>query len=248
MTPPPSAADFPGFQTVLQPSGISKLNIGAFNPRRADMWLLRAEVTFKCSSLTDDRRKAALVLDALPEDVWNLILPWTRSNSPTQYPALKEQLLQKYQPNPSDRAREILSLYNRPLMDDTPSHSFAAMQALMTLPATTSRDMKKLDLPLEILLSQLPAAVRAGLPDHTSTDTTTLLQKMDHMYSTYRHSTTMVAATSKDKEETVDPLKQEHHNPPQARPAARECYYHRRFGDRAIKCTSPCSWPSKNGQ
>ena len=182
------------------------LGLGDFDTEDAETWLDRAEMLFTCRSITDSKKKAALIMEAFTKEMWQIMRPWIKSNAPVEYDALKEELLELYTTSTSTRAKKFFEAYNTSIGDRKPSHLYNYLKELITLPKTTTRAETELDVVMECVLSSLPPMVRAGLPDHVTTPHKDFMKIADQLALTYNSQRELLAAaatTDKQKEGEV---------------------------------------------
>ena len=239
------------------------LRLPAFTPLNPQPWFLRSETLFRNRRLSATQQ-ADVVLEHLPDDVWNTITPWFLTlTEPATYDIIKQKLMTLYSPTPSTRARQFFAYVDADLGDTKPSHFLYEVKRLLALPASSSHPAGQVDLPRELLLTRLPASIRTAIPNASTMDLDDLLQKADSMMEAHnaRKSTTAAQVHhSSDSEDSESgfaaPVSTNHYrhfrkpfqHPKQQPPDDRWiCYFHRKFKAAARKCEPGCKF-SKNGQ
>ena len=154
------------------------LNLGNFNTEDPVSWLERAEFQFDLRNITDGRRQATLLAEALPTAVWRSIshLYRDRTNRPT-YEDIKEELLERWQPTAADRAHQIFTDLGKPAGKDNLSVAFHSILNLTRLPKTATKPAREIDLRMEIALQRFDVKILEKLPDYTTMDRKEFLKK-----------------------------------------------------------------------
>jgi len=131
-----------------------KVKLPNFWPHKPRAWFTHAEAAFDTFHVVNDRQKFNLVLPYLSEDALDGVSALVELPHLVQFPycALKERLLQMYQPDPWEQAGHLLSF--RELGDLKPSQLMNSMLALLPRGETPGFLFKK------IFLDRLPSNVR----------------------------------------------------------------------------------------
>ena len=245
--------------TEVNATPAQPLRLPAFTPINPEAWFQRAETIFRNRNITTERKKADTVLEYLPDDVWNMISPWIGSLTDTvDYKDLKKKLLQVYSATPSERAKQFFAHLYTDISDMRPSHLLYEMRKLLTMPQTESEPQKPIDLLREMVLTTLPPAVRAAIPNASEMDEETFLKVADDLMIAHTAAKRVIAPAAPEppaaEEEPPEPHVAPVKNQKQRRPFRRHyhqpqrylCYFHWRFGDEAKRCEGPCSRSQKN--
>ena len=245
-------------ESELNAAPAQPLRLPAFTPMNPEAWFQRAETIFRNRNITTDRKKADAVLEYLPDDVWNIISPWIGSLTDTvDYKDLKKQLLKIYSATPSERAKQFFARLYTDIGDMRPSHLLYEMRKLLTMPQTESDAQKPIDLLREMVLTTLPPAVRAAIPNASEMDEETFLKVADDLMIAHTAAKKVIAPAAPElpaaEEEPPEPHAAPVKNQTQRRPFRRRqqqylCYYHWRYGNEAKRCEGPCSKSQKNTQ
>jgi hypothetical protein len=182
-------------------------------------------------------------------------------NTPDAYEQLKARLTASYGKTKWQQVNALLDM--PPLGDKRPSHLLNEMLAL--LPTGENKDGAIF---LGIFLRKLPTTMRDHLAAANHTTAAAMSAHADVLWdarcgdSTVNQlveaSTTAVAAmnVSRDSRRRSPDRRSPDCRPRQSRPGRRPtpgpdsrrrdssalCYYHSRFGQKALKCEAPCSW------
>ena len=225
-----------------------------FSPNQPLTWFRRAERHFHLKKITNSTTKADYAIEVLPESVFQHIASWLDTQpAEIQYEDLKAALLRTFCPSPSVRARRILDLPHQLPGDCTPTQTWHNINTLCQLPeldATTGLP-KQLDLVKEIWLMCLTPQVRSSLSDTDNRNIEVLVKEAEE-----RHDAHQAAALSHPVSQNINlTTVRQYGNQPTAStttdndtPTAGHfiCWYHRRYGDNARKCSQGCQYQSKN--
>ena len=226
MTPPVNTE---GEEPKFTPhSNQPHLKLPEFYRHAPQVWFSLLEQHFNLRQVVDDDQKFSHVVVNLPEAVSTLIHDdITSPPAKDQYAHIKARLLKEFSLSEMDCAHQLLDF---PGMGDfRPSQLLTKM--LLLLPED---ERSKPSCLFKVLyLRQLPAEVCAHLTDKTQLEIKALAEEADKFFSNNGariqavHTQPKAAATS-------------------AASAGRLCFYHARFGDKAKKCESPCSYRAGN--
>ena len=240
------------------------LKLPPFWPSDPDLWFAQVEAQFSTRGITSQKTKYEYVVASLsPEfatQVRDLIL---RIPDTTPYDTLKRQLITRTALPEQRRLQQLLS--STELGDQRPTQLLRRMQQLL------GGEMADADGKLlrELFLQRLPDNVRMVLASFGDTKTLDQLAELgDSIISAGSPSVAAVTHSQPSNElqdlrkelcqlrETVSALStsvrtrspsphRRHFRPrsppPQQHPTS-TCWYHARFGDKARKCTPPCSY------
>ena len=257
---------------VSPPATVSAvaLKIPPFWPADPRLWFAQVEAQFTTRSITSQKTRFDHVIASLsPEfatEVRDLIL-----NPPeaTPYDTLKAQLIQRTAASAQRRLQ--LLFHSEQLGDRKPTQLLRRMQQLMgdSAPANPSDNSLLRELFLQRLPSNV-RMVLASTGENLSIDN--LAAMADKIMEVAVPTVSSVTTPPPPPNPEVAQLREEvaelrrlinslqvsqpptaqrsrsrsrsRHNSPSRdnSPAAGLCWYHQRFGERATKCTSPCSW------
>ena len=189
-------------------------------------WFQHIEAQFHLRGITVDETKYYHVVAALDSSTTRRVMGFLREPpADGKYNALKLQLLRLFQPSDAERAERLLSLNG--LGDSKPTELMENMLALLGSGDATF-------IFVQLFLRQLPTAVRTALassPLVRTKDYRGLAEEADRILLASRQY--VVAAVS----DRVSDRRDQSQTP---RDDSGLCYYHRRFGTKAKRCTPPC--------
>jgi hypothetical protein len=257
---PPSAA--PALPTVNVNAVAVKLP--EFWPAYPQTWFHQAEAAFRRSNVVMSYTKYDHVLMKLPTDVVMTVRDLVNTmqpNTPNAYEQLKARLTASYGRTKWQQVNTLLDM--PPLGDRRPSHLMHEM--LAQLPTGENKDGAIF---LGIFLRKLQATMRDHLAAANQATAAAMAAHADVLWDarcgepTVSHlvdaTTTAVAAMNVSRENCR--RSPDRHSPDRHRRQSRQgrrqtpgpdsrgrdssalCYYHSRFGQRAVKCEAPCSW------
>ena len=162
----PAAASHPAAPPSTPPSDNSSANaaelrpleIGSYDKTDAETWFARAETIFHLRNITADTKKSALLVQALPTDLFKIL--WKDISAPTapSYDTLKGLLLDLHGTSTATRAKNIFAYLDTPAGDKSPSVILKTLQYLATIPKSRSRPEGALNILMEIMLVFFPAS------------------------------------------------------------------------------------------
>lgn len=221
---------------TLQAAAAVAIKLPSFYTSNAPYWFLHAEAQFRLAGITADQTKFDRCLSAIDQSVAARIMS-TLLNLPEEgkYDALKTRLISEYTLSDTEKASIILDLPG--LGDRSPSQLLEYIFSL--LPKEYHHDGNILT--KEIFLRQLPTDIRAQLTKESTLPLVKLAEQADKFFTNDgRRLTTLPGISAVAVEE----------DPPVAAAAAHRadgrCFYHQRWGEKAKKCKSPCSYRPKN--
>ena len=185
-------------------------------------WFQHIEAQFHLRGITTDDTKYYHVVAALDSSTTRRVMGFLREPpADGKYNALKAQLLRLFQLSDEERAERLLSLHG--LGDSKPTELMENMLALLGSGDTTF-------LFVQLFMRQLPTPVRTALassPLVRTKDYRGIAEEADRILLASRQYT--VAAVSDRRDRVPDRQREDG-----------LCYYHRRFGTKAKRCTPPC--------
>ena len=207
------------------------VKIPQFTPTDPEWFFVFCESQFRLKGVTGDETKFDYIATNLPADVASRVLS-TLKDPPAvgKYDAIKKRLLKEFTLSTAERAALLLDLPG--LGDMRPSQLFAKMSSYV--PADEAAVAESF-LFRELFLRQLPSDVRAHLADKAGLSTAKLAEEADLFFTTagQRISAVAAAATASSRSSRSTGKKQ-------------LCFYHAKFGEKARRCRSPCSYAPEN--
>lgn len=216
------------------------LKLPEFWESSASAWFAQTEAQFALREITADTTKFYYVVSALGSSTASRVVSLLTNPPATEkYTALKAHLLKTFELSDAERASRLFSLHG--LGDSKPSE---LMDRMLDLLGEHRPDF----LFIQLFLRQLPSQVRAALANTTITDCRRLAEEADkfflasqehcaaalfpaHVAMATRDDSTLVAATTSRRQQTSGPQQ-----------PSGLCFYHAKFGTKATKCRSPCSF------
>lgn len=216
------------------------LKLPEFWESSASAWFAQTEAQFALREITADTTKFYYVVSALGNSTASRVVSLLSHPPATEkYTALKAHLLKTFELSDAERANRLFSLQG--LGDSKPSE---LMDRMLDLLGEHRPDF----LFIQLFLRQLPSQVRAALANTTITDCRRLAEEADkfflasqehcaaaffpaHVAMVTREDSTLVAATTSRRQQFPGPQQ-----------PSGLCFYHAKFGSKATKCRSPCSF------
>ena len=192
----------------------------------AAAWFVITEAQFSNAHITVDTTKYNYVISSLSNELAGKIIH-VITNPPTndKYVSLKNVICKLLEPSESSKAKELANLSG--LGDHTPSQLLNHMRRL---------NGKYDETPLfkEMFLSQLPNHTRSILAICSEeTSLTALADKADSIIS-FNDNICQIQAntlTTLQRKQLEESTNNQHY-----------CFFHKRFGNKAIKCIQPCNY------
>ena len=225
------------------------VKLSPFSTQEPISWFRRAEIQFRLRKITDERTKADYVLESLPESVFPQVSAWLDDQTEDiKYNDLKAHLLEEFTLTPSARAQRLLQFPLQPLGDRTPQQAWNEMQALARLPNIdqSTNEHERVDLMCELWLQTLPKSVRAALPEADTLKMPELLKQANNLVNAAKASQrpTPISAVPEQAAEDISAVR--HKSNQSARheqlTSSGICFYHKKFGASARKCSPGCEW------
>ena len=169
-----------------------------------------------------------------------------------KYDKLKDFLISPYGLQDCQRAQKLFAIDT--LGDRLPSELMDAMLRI------NGRNDPNHYLFKHLFLRALPPAVRQGLARLLELDVYSLAKEADRIYLNTSELNPELAIVKSEGEPSVEPEVYRISRGPQRRGSKwqedrnrlprsqNECYNHRTFGDKALRCRSPCSWRQGNAK
>ena len=223
------------------------IKLPTFWSHKANIWFAQAEAQFSLRGITGDETKYAHIVSALDENSAERVLDILEDPpSADKYNTLKARLLNSFKLSPKDKAAQILDLNG--LGDMKPS---ALADKILALASREDVNAKTNFLIREIFLRQLPAAVRGHVENKTDVQDLRELAKIADAHIPALGACSAATASRGEDVDYVNAAKQQQQRgyafkPRKPAPSQQEeaplCFYHKRFGDKANKCTMPCTF------
>ena len=230
------------------------LKLPPFWPDSCESWFINAESQFHLKNITSSVTKFHHVIALLPQNEIDNVVDLIRNPSATDpYGILRARLLQTHSLTDYARCESIMSL---PLSGDMlPSALLSKMRALLPIEHQDCLFLRY------AFLKQLPADVRSHLVHDKAVDISSLAQRADKIYRSSLSSNSSVNAMDSVHAVNTHPARQNRRSQRSRRvsspvsrrqqtPAASSrrssspstCWYHARFGSKALSCQAPCTW------
>lgn len=216
------------------------LKLPEFWESSASAWFAQTEAQFALREITADTTKYYYVVSALGNSTASRVVSLlTNPPENEKYAALKAHLLKTFELTDTERANRLFSLQG--LGDSKPSE---LMDRMLDLLGEHRPDF----LFTQLFLRQLPTQVRAALANTTITDCRRLAEEADkfflasqghcaaaffpaHVATVTGDDSTLIGATTSRRQQSSGPQQ-----------LTGLCFYHAKFGSKATKCRSPCSF------
>lgn len=254
-----------GMQT--QSSNSREINASAlhklppFWSENPQLWFAQIESVFSLTGITRDETKFQHVIANMDPTVCEYIshIIFSPPTNQTKYAAVKEVLIKNFGKSDQAKIREILG--GMKLGDYKPSQFMRKIRNLAS--EHLSAEAIK-----SIFIDEMPDQIRAVLCTMTDQSLDVLAEKADLIYSTFRQrpvfmvdqaqhevnlsqeeiSLTQLAAQVNQLSRHVEQLSSRKNGAIKKVFKGQDneigyCWYHRRFGNKASRCTVPCSFP-----
>lgn len=203
---------------------------------RIESWFAQAEAQFNLRKIVDDDTKYWYIISALTDEVAERAARIIdQPPSSNKYKAIKDFLLRRYGLKDSQRADLLLSI--RSLGDRTPTQLADEM-----LRINGDNDPNHFLL-VQLFVRALPPSVQQQIASVPRTD----------LYNLAEEAEKIIAATPAMEVASIDSDGDQSAAPSLCAVSSsratkdRLCYFHRKFGDQARRCQSPCSWRQNQG-
>ena len=212
----------------------------AFWESSASAWFAQTEAQFALREITADTTRYYYVVSVLGNSTASRVVSLLKNPlAREKYTALNAHLLKKFEISDAERASRLFSLQG--LSDSKPSE---LMDRMLDLMGEHEPDF----LFVQLFLRQLPSQVRAALANTMITDSRRLAEEADtfswrvkgtppHIAPVTLDDSTLIAATTSRRQQSSDP--QQSSGPQRS---SGMCFYHAKFGPKALKCLPPCSY------
>ena len=206
------------------------LKLPPFWTSQPRVWFQQAEAQFALRHVTADDTKYYYVVAALDQETAQRLLSLLENPPPDdKYQGLKQRLLATFDLSQQERAARLLNMPG--LGDRKPSALMDDMLALLGNHASCF-------LFTYLFLQHLPEDVRTILAGENIDDPRTLAQRADILWLA-RSKEPMIARIHARQ---PPPKQNNYRQKTSALDQVGLCFYHRRFGDKAHRCVSPCNF------
>ncbi|XP_070167522.1 uncharacterized protein [Polyergus mexicanus] len=221
-----------------------------------ELWFAQLEGQLTLSNITDDGIKFAQVISRMePEQAREVKDIITHPPAHQKYEIIKRALIQRLSVSHEQRIRQLLE--HEELGGRKPSHF---LRHLSTLAGTTVPD----DLLRTLWLGRLPTQMQAILITRTQDKLEDVAEQADHIHEVgtqmealrqqvaalTTEMTGLARRMAKDKTRNRSRGRQRKRSRSRTRDRTPRqegvCFYHRRFGSKAEKCTKPCAYKQEN--
>lgn len=241
-----------------------QVKLPPFFKTQPQRWFTQAEAQFELRKITEESTKYCYVLQALDEESNARVSEYTDikpKNSP--YTQLKKALLAEFKLSELERAQAFFTLQS-PSLATKPSDIMNQLIQFgpTTEPPSTGKvhetECVRCKTPScycrtreflfkNIFLLQLPASIRTQMADHNyDVDSPRAFARTADKYWQALKEHQKLAASSELTEPAEVAGVNKRPQPPKPQPVE-TCWYHRKHGANAQKCTGSCNW-SKNGK
>ena len=196
-----------------------------------EIWFTQAEAQFNIRGVTSDDTKYYYVVAALDQDTAARLLDVLQNPPQTnKYSSLKTQLLKTYGFSRRERAAKLLDITS--LGDRKPSALLAEMRAL-------SGGHTNCMLFEELFLRAMPHDIRLQLAKEAFSDIDKVGERADALWHAKLQNNTGIACNRINIDR---PTSKKGSHFTQTSTTQPVCYYHTKFGCKAHRCRSPCSY------
>lgn len=219
--------------TTMSDNAVS-LKLPTFWTQQPSVWFAQAEAQFAIRSIVKEETKYYHVVAALDQETATRVMDMLSTiPADTPYTQLKKRLQDTFDLSDYERASAILHM--APLGDQKPSQ---LMDRMLGLLGDKNPDI----LFKQIFLEHLPEQVRSVLVHSQVKDHKELAKAADSLYEAQQHSAPTISKMSFKKPANKPKANTENSEPGQPR----LCFYHKKFGNKAHRCVTPCTWDSGN--
>jgi len=220
------------------------------------LWFSQAEIQFLLAGVHKDETKFYHIVAKLEQSVLCHIADYVKQPPATgKYEAVKQRLISRFELTEQAKMDQLLGSYD--FGDLRPTHLLTKMQELAAGLNVNDSLLKRL------FLQKLPANIRAILSIHDGS-LSKLAEMADKMIEMAPQTSVIHASVQKETTENLaeevaamkvelrqmkarQPERGRLRSTSQNRSNENICWYHRKYGNRATRCRSPCQYhQSKN--
>lgn len=246
----------------------------SYLPSDPAMWFNILECSFKASNISSSLTKYTRAASLLPSEVLSQVSDIITAASTSEHPYedLKAALLQRLQSSVTTRLRELLS--KEELGSEKPSDLLRRMTQLLgdkyqsfdrdlfkqlfyqRLPPAIQASLFSVKDSLEpdaiakladdFMASQPPAPSVSAVASPEAAVLSKLLEQVSLLQTTVTSLQKQLDDTRRSRSRTRSPTPRRRQYRSRSRSSPGVCWYHRRFGTSATKCTSPCTYKASN--
>ncbi|KAL1256234.1 hypothetical protein QQF64_011779 [Cirrhinus molitorella] len=210
------------------------LKLPEFWESSASAWFAQTEAQFALREITADATKYYYVVSALSSSTASRVVSLLKNPPATEkYDALKTHLLKTFELSDAERASRLFSLQG--LGDSKPSE---LMDRMLDLLGEHKPDF----LFTQLFLRQLPAHVRAALANTSITDCRALAEEADKFFLASQQHCMAALLPLHDTSAPLDNSTVFPATTSRQQQSPGLCFYHAKFGAKAKRCRSPCSF------
>lgn len=207
------------------------LKLPEFWESSAAAWFSQAEAQFVLRKITDDNTQYYYVVAALGSATASRIVGLlTDPPEEGKYVSLKTHLLKTFELSAAERARRLFAIQG--LGDSKPSELMEKMLNLLG-------KEKPCFLFMELFLRHMPPRVQTALANTTITEPRALAEEADRFFLATQRSVPEVLAPTLD---SPPPWHRMGAGGSDRQGSSGLCFFHARFGAKAKRCRSPCSF------
>lgn len=243
--------------TPQEPKSVQRVAVRAppFYEQMPEIWFIQIESQFALNNIKDDNTKFHIAMTEMTAPILHQISDAV-INPPAgrKYENFKEKVLDRFSMSEQTKIKKLLSEFT--LGDRAPSHLLEEMQRLATkgfgedvlqtlwlecLPENVRGILAASDGNLASLAKLADRVIEmtgrrqiAQVTRETPNDRLSRLEKkFDEFIKTQQNDRQNTRPRSKSRSKSVTKDRS-------------KCWYHNRFGDKATKCSQPCSFESEN--
>ena len=221
-------------------SNAVSIKLPSFWTQQPEVWFLQVEAQFNIRKITNDATKFYYIVSALDQATSNRVLD-VLSSPPdaNKYETLKKRLLDSFGLTRRDRACKLLHYHQ--LGDRKPSEVMDEMLALL-------QGHEFCFLAEQLFLEQMPEDLRISLAACDFKDPRAVAVTADALWSAKQLSTSATISKVTAQHRRTTKLST-NNTTSDSQPLDKQnwCYYHRKFGDKSRKCTTPCKYEKSPG-
>lgn len=248
----PDEADIPTQPTAV--ANAVSLKLPDFWLSDPKLWFAQAEALFAAKNITHEKTKFGHVVRVLPAQYASEVRDIILQPPEAPYTALKTELQNRVCPSKRQRLQQLLHVED--LGDQKPSQ---LLWYMLKLRGGTVADAGEDEIFRELFLQKLPLTVRTALAVHKGASLSELADMADNMaevqgpqapvYQLQHQGDSEISAIKTELQKIWKTLQST--PPARAQPQSRSqpdiCWYHERFGTKALKCREPCKFQQQPG-
>lgn len=200
------------------------------------VWFQQIEAQFALKNVTTEETKFYYVVSALDQQTASRLIDFLeRPPQDNRYTAIKQRLLDTFDLSRQERSARLLNM--PPLGDKKPTQLMDEMLALLG-------DHRSCFLFEHLFMQQMPEDIRLILAREDFDEPRALAKRADTLW---------LARCSSNTDYTISKVKRAKQatqslSPGRSADANLICFYHRRFGLKALNCCPPCAFQQGNAK